>query len=461
MWTKKNYEAPKSSRRVGGEFRALKWTVRHPGSVLAPSALTASGIELGWSATGGIVGGTAAGLCAWYRAHPDTFDRFAAPRMRAWRRRWSVYFGPKFNRALRACDLYTTDRKTGQERFPRVVRVRSFSPSVDTVTLALAAGQGRKSFDDKLEVLADTLKVERIAIERPKPGYVALIVERSEPFTETIPAPEMPEESNAVDPGDIYIGETEYGTEWRQSLLGKHIFIAGATGAGKNSIPMSIIRGLAPLIRDGLVRLWICDPKQMEFSKLADIAHRYEHEETACADLVREFIEDIRRVQREFAATGQRKVTMSRETPLNLLIIDEIGALLAYGDGAAARTLRKDLAIAVSQGRATGHGTIALVQEPTKDTVPVRDLFPIRICLRVTSYSHVDMVLGEGARLRGALADEIPEGEETAGIGFVVRPRSRVPQRVRSAYVDDREIDEVVAFVLAGRVAGSRLTVVA
>ncbi|MEU3624095.1 cell division protein FtsK [Amycolatopsis coloradensis] len=461
MRHKKKFESVKSFRRVGGEFRALKWTVRHPGSVLTPGALTASGIELGWSTTGGIVGGTAVGLCTWYRAHPDTFDHYAAPRMRAWRRRWSVYFGPKFNKALRACDLYTTDRKTGQERFPRVIRVRSYSPSVDTITLALAPGQGRRSFDDKLEILADTLKVERIAIERPKPGYVALILERSEPFTETIPAPEMPEESDAVDPGDIYIGETEYGSEWRQGIGSRHIFIAGATGAGKNSVVLAILRGLAPLIRDGLVRLWICDPKQLEFAKLAGIAHRYADDEGKCAELVDAYLEDLRAVQRMFASTGTRKITMSRETPLNVLILDEIGALLAYGDGSIGRVLRKNLAIVGSQGRATGHSMIAAVQEPTKDTVPIRELFPVRICMRVTALSHVDMVLGDGARLRGALADEIPDMPETAGIGYVIRQKTRTPIRVRAAYTDDGDLDDLVAFVRSGWMGESRLTVVA
>jgi len=294
--------------------------------------------------------------------------------------------------------------------------------------------------------------VERIAIERTKPGYVALIIERSEPFTETIPAPEMPDEAEAVDVDDIYVGETEYGTDWRLRLR-SHLFIAGATGAGKNSIVLSELRALAPLIRDGLVRLWICDPKQLEFRKLgdADVAYRYADTEEACAELVDEYIADLRAVQQSFANTGRRKIEVSREAPLNLLIIDEIGALLAYGDGAIARNLRKQLAIVGSQGRATGHFMTALVQEPTKDVVPIRELFPTRVCLRVTAQSHVDMVLGDGARLRGALADEIPNVPDTAGIGYVIRQRTRVPQRVRAAYVDDREIDELIAFIRAGR----------
>jgi S-DNA-T family DNA segregation ATPase FtsK/SpoIIIE len=439
-----------SKRTRGVEMRAAGWVGRHPGSVYAPAALTASGIELGWTATGGIVGGMAAGLCAWYRAHPDTFDRFAAPRLRAWRRRWINYVGPRWRNALIACDLYTTHRKTGELRVPRLLKVRSYSPSVDTLYVRLHPGQHLRQFEAKLPELTEALGVERIALERVKPRVIALVVQRSEPFTEVIDAPEMVFDSDAVDLADLYVGETEYGTDWRLPLLEQHIFAAGATGAGKNSIVASLLRGVAPLVRDGSVRLWLCDPKQMEFAKLAGIAYRYADSEDAAAELVDEYVQDMQATQRRFAEQGTRKVTPSTVTPLNLLILDEMGALLAYGDANIARGLRKQLALVGSQGRATGHSMVGLVQEPTKDTVPVRDLFTTRICLRVTSAAHVDMVLGENARLRGALADEIPNDPATAGIGYVIRQRSRVPMRVRAAYVDDRELDELVEFVRAG-----------
>jgi S-DNA-T family DNA segregation ATPase FtsK/SpoIIIE len=84
------------------------------------------------------------------------------------------------------------------------------------------------------------------------------------------------------------------------------------------------------------------------------------------------------------------------------------------------------------------------VQEPSKDVIDVRELFTTRVCLGVTAASHVDMVLGDGARERGALADEIPGDEAHAGIGFVVDTGSRLPVRFRAAYVTDDEIDELV-----------------
>jgi S-DNA-T family DNA segregation ATPase FtsK/SpoIIIE len=451
-----------STRRTGREVKAAIWAAKHPGSLLTPAAVIAAGTELGWSTTGGLVGGTAAGLCAWYRAHPDTFDHYAAPRMRAWRRRWSIYLGPRWKNALRACELYTTHRKTGEDRFPTITKVRSYSRSVDTLFVRLVPGQHLRQFEAKLPELTETLKVQRIAVERVKPGVIGLVIERSEPFTEVIDAPEMPFDADAVNLKDLYLGETELGGDWQLPIRGQHLFVAGATGAGKNSIVTSLLRGIAPLIRDGLVRLWVCDPKQLEFAKLREIAYRYADDNETCRDLVDAYVADMQATQRVYAGNGVRKLPISREHPFNLLVLDELGALLAYGDGSIARDLRKQLALVGSQGRVTGHSLLALVQEPTKDTVPVRELFTTRVCLRVTSAAHVDMVLGENARLRGALADEIPNLDETAGIGYVIRQRSRAPMRVRAAYVNDTEIDELVTFVRAGwRGNASHLTAVA
>jgi S-DNA-T family DNA segregation ATPase FtsK/SpoIIIE len=84
------------------------------------------------------------------------------------------------------------------------------------------------------------------------------------------------------------------------------------------------------------------------------------------------------------------------------------------------------------------------VQEPSKDVVDVRELFTTRVCLGVAAASHVDMVLGDGARERGALADEVPGDPRHAGIGYVIDATSRLPVRFRAAMVTDDEIDELV-----------------
>jgi S-DNA-T family DNA segregation ATPase FtsK/SpoIIIE len=141
---------------------------------------------------------------------------------------------------------------------------------------------------------------------------------------------------------------------------------------------------------------------------------------------------------------GLRDCPISYDTPYELLIVDELAMLTAYGDGRSVREALRLLAAIMTQGRAAAHSVIAYVQEPSKDVVDVRELFTLRICLGVTAASHVDMALGEGARDRGALADQIPGDPEHAGIGFVIDPVTRLPVRFRAGWTADEDIDELV-----------------
>ncbi|MFD9740634.1 hypothetical protein [Umezawaea sp. NPDC059074] len=175
------------------------------------------------------------------------------------------------------------------------------------------------------------------------------------------------------------------------------------------------------------------------------------------------FRDNMERKQRRLQRAGVRSVPVSREHPLDWLIIDEIGSLMAYRPDFA-HEITAACSVITSMGRATNDVLDAYVQEPSKDVVPIRDLIPHRVCLRVTSERHPDMVLGDGARERGAIADQIPADESTAGIGFRVDSRSRNPKRVRAAFTTDADITELVEFVKAGpsdSAAGSGLRVVA
>jgi S-DNA-T family DNA segregation ATPase FtsK/SpoIIIE len=439
-----------SSRSPGWEWRAAGWVARHPGLVLTPGAVGMGVAELGVTGMAGVAAGTGAGLLGWYRGHPNSYDCMAAPRLRAVQRRWmSRYTGRAWSDVTMSCDLAPTHRRTGAIRVPRIIRVRSYSPSIDTVWIRLVPGQSPATWEAKSVELADALGVVRVAVERVRPQIIALVVERSEPFTEVIDAPVMPAESDMVDLSAVYLGEDEYGADWVEKYTGQHILVAGATGAGKASPVWGSLRSMAPMIRDGLVRPWFVDPKRIELSRGKDVAFRYAAEPDDCLALIEEFAEDCRATQRRLSAEGKAKFVVSRETPLNILVLDELAALLSFGK--YHRDIRRLMEEIGTQGRATGHVMLGAVQEPSKDVVPVRDLFTVRICLRVTSASHVDMVLGDGARLRGAMADEIPNDPSTAGIGFVIRTRSCVPARVRAAYVNDAEVAELVDFVTDGR----------
>ena len=65
------------------------------------------------------------------------------------------------------------------------------------------------------------------------------------------------------------------------------------------------------------------------------------------------------------------------------------------------------IATLTTQGRAVGYCVVGALQDPRKDVLTIRNLFPDRIAMRLDEPEQVDMVLGDGARDRGAIADLI------------------------------------------------------
>jgi DNA segregation ATPase FtsK/SpoIIIE, S-DNA-T family len=440
----------KSRRSAGAEFRAVVWMVRHPGSVAAPAALVESLNYLGPTLTSTVLGAAGTGMAGWYRGHPDTFDTVAAPVLRAWHRRWlGAYRGRRWSDLMAVCELTKTHPRTLRTMVPRVIRVRSWSASVDTVRVKLVPGQSPRAWTNQLENIASTLKAERVALDVSKPGEIVLIVQRDEPFTYVIPSPDMPETVEEVDLSALVIGEDELGRDWTQPLLGGHTVTSGATGAGKNSIVLAKMRAAMPMIRAGLVRPWIVDPKLVEFITLQPmLGGRYASDPQDGADLVRAFVDNMERKQKRMQRNKLRSAPVSEEYPLDWLILDEIGSLLAYRPEHA-HQLVSDCSLITSLGRSTHDVLECMIQEPTKDVLPIRDLIPRRVCLRATSERHPDMVLGDGMREKGAIADQLPE-EGTAGIGWAIAPKVRLPKRIRSAYTSDTDMTDLVSAVKAG-----------
>jgi S-DNA-T family DNA segregation ATPase FtsK/SpoIIIE len=89
---------------------------------------------------------------------------------------------------------------------------------------------------------------------------------------------------------------------------------------------------------------------------------------------------------------------------------------------------------------------VAALQDPRKEVMSIRNLFPDRIAMRLDEPEQVDMVLGDGARDRGALADQISTDETTgAGVAYVRLADDPDPVRVRAAWVTDADIRAMAA----------------
>ncbi len=247
-----------------------------------------------------------------------------------------------------------------------------------------------------------------------------------------------------VDLRRVWAGCTEYGQDWHVPLAGGHTLVAGASGAGKNSAMWCPLVSIAPAIRDGLVRVSGIDPKGMELAYGRRIFTRYAVTGTDALAVLDDLVDAMQARKTQFAGRV-RMVPISTQHPLELLEFDEIGALTKYIDRKTRDAITERVALLTTQGRALGFTVRGYVQEPTKDTVPVRELFPRRICLRVSAKSHVSMVLGDQAYERGAWANRITEAE--AGVGYVFGEGIREPLRIRAGWVSDETIKQLETFV--------------
>ena len=85
--------------------------------------------------------------------------------------------------------------------------------------------------------------------------------------------------------------------------------------------------------------------------------------------------------------------------------------------------------------------------------ISLRNLFSTRIALRLDESDQVDMVLGDGARDRGAACELIPADPATgAGVAFVRLESDPDPVRVRAGWVTDADIRDLADACIPDRV---------
>jgi len=306
----------------------------------------------------------------------------------------------------------------------------------------MVVGQQPEDWSRRLDALAHGFGARSCQVcEVPRrPGYLQLVVGRLDPLAQvlTVPAPVV------VDLGAVRLGRREDGRDWTVRLRGSHTLIAGATGAGKGSVLWSLIRGLGPAVRDELVKLWVLDPKGgMELAAGAPLFDRFAYQTgAAMADVLEDAVAVMQaRARRLMGHT--RLHTPTTDEPVIVVVVDELASLTAYAERDDKRRISAALSLLLSQGRAVGVVVVAALQDPRKDVLPFRDLFPTRIALALVESDQTDMVLGRGARIRGADCSRIPL--TTPGIGWVWCDGEQEPSRVRAGWVSDADIAAMVA----------------
>lgn len=384
-------------------------------------------------------------LTGWRLRWPAGFLRFVRLPARSWRRSWWIY-RRRWVAATDTANLTLT--RNGEEYTPKIIRVRS-TLAIDKVSVRMLPGQTIEDYATAAPRLAQTFgaavcRVRSVAGQVHELVLWLLVVDPLTAVVEPIPPADDPLTEG------LPVAMVEDGTCWRLPLVGSHTLVVGATGAGKGSVIWSTICQLAGPVRDGLVKLWVIDPKGgMELAAGRALFDRFCHGDTASsdyesafADLLDDAVQVMRRRQDRLRGVT-RLHQPSVDEPLIVVIVDELAALTGWTlDRTAKKRMEASLGLLLSQGRAVGVVVVGAVQDPRKDVLPMRDLFPTRIALRLNEPEQVNLTVGASARQRGALADQIPDS--LPGVGYVVVDGIAEPLRVRFSHITDTHIDQLL-----------------
>ena len=219
---------------------------------------------------------------------------------------------------------------------------------------------------------------------------------------------------------------------------------------------------MLPAMAAGLVQVHACDPKLMELAfgrAMFERFGKYAADPADIADLLEADVRDMQARAARFAGR-QRDHTPTTDYPFVVVLVDEVAFLTAYqADRKLKERILAALATLTTQGRAVGYCVVAALQDPRKEVLNIRNLFPDKIALRLDEPAQVDLVLGDGTHDRGALCEEISADPAIgAGVGYVRLETSPDPVRVRAAFVSDDDIQTMTAAyaapIPAPRVAG-------
>ena len=346
--------------------------------------------------------------------------------------------------------LHGLTARLGDRILVPTLRSVTIGATSDVLTVGIVTGQCVADWQKRSDALAEAWRAQRVTIRSTMPGELRITVHHSDALALPLRMP-RPASAATADPATAVVGVTDAGRWWRLPVLGHHILVAGATGSGKGSVVWSLIAALAPAIRAGSVRVCVVDPKGgMEFGRGAELFTGFAHDNSEHTLALLHAVVTVMQKRAARLRGRTRLHTATVGAPLILLVVDELASLTAYiGDRKIRTEVEQLLGLLLSQGRAVGVSVIAAVQDPSKEVLPIRQLFTVRVGLRMTEATQTAMVLGAAAREAGAVCDHILTG--TPGVGYVIQDGSAEPSRVRAFHVTDADIDYLTKHFIPAR----------
>ncbi|MDQ3974811.1 MAG: DNA translocase FtsK, partial [Actinomycetota bacterium] len=366
----------------------------------------------------------------------------------------------------KALDHMTRALERTLEQFGVDARVERVSrgPTVTRFEVELNLGV-KVSAVTKLEPdIAYALATAEIRIVAPIPGKSAIGIEVPNRDRDLITLGDVlrsPEASVHHHPLAAGIGKDIAGNPVLLNLAAMpHLLIAGATGSGKSVTLNGIVTSILMRATPAQVRMILVDPKRVELNHYDGVPHLLTPVVTdpkRATEALEWTVKEMERRYEELAGRGYRNidaynlavqdgtvrahsVLSGREAedatalPFVLFVIDELADLMMI----APRDVESHIVRIAQMARAVGIHLIVATQRPSVDVVTglIKANIPSRIALAMATQADSRTILDQ----KGA--------EKLVGHGdmLLLPANASKPHRIQGCFVDEREIEQVVAF---------------
>lgn len=223
-----------------------------------------------------------------------------------------------------------------------------------------------------------------------------------------------------------------------------HVLIAGQTGSGKS---VCINTFLATLLYRGSpseVKLILVDPKRVEMTSYNGIPHLLSPvivEPEKVVSALRWVLTEMERRYKIFAQAGVRNIDGYNEMsgfqalPYIVLVVDELADIMLF----APVEVEDSITRIAQMSRATGIHMVLATQRPSVDVITglIKANIPCRVAFAVSSQVDSRVILDT----QGA--------EKLLGRGdmLYLPPEQAKPMRIQGAFVSDKEVNALTAFL--------------
>ncbi len=328
----------------------------------------------------------------------------------------------------------------------------SRGPTITRYELLLDPGVRVRSVVNLVDDISLSLATTGVRIEAPIPGKAAVGIEVPNKKQTTVHLRTLIEDKRFRDAkssltvalGEDVAGEAVYFDIAKMP----HLLIAGATGSGKSVCINSIITSLLYKASPQDVKLILIDPKKVELSIYNGIPHLLVpvvSEPKKAAGSLSWAVGEMERRYGLIESVGVRDIKGFNEITKNdpdyeympriVIVIDELADLMMT----APDDVEDSICRIAQKARAAGMHLIIGTQRPSVDVITglIKANVPSRIAFRTSSQidSRTIIDVGHAANLIGM-------GDMLFNPVGALKPR-----RVQGAYVNESDVEEVVAYV--------------